>query len=285
MADCGYACIATILGHFKAPASVQAIKSFVGSTERGLSIEQLQAAFKKLGVYSTAVAFDRHRASAFPCPGVVLLKQGHYVVLTKRMGDRFKVFDPAIGWQTVHIKHFKLDDIALGIAVTGVSKALLLPDSTPTAFWSLTRKQAFTRLGMGILALSILSQAILLSIPYFTQQAVDAFVPGKELSSLSMIAIAFMLIAVIGQLSSLVASFGSRVITKRLSLSLAGDMFDRLSAKSLDWFQARPIGYALTQYQAISALQQFYAVSSRSRTTAGGSLSQSRLFSCSIAAG
>lgn len=258
IADCGYACISALLAHFKTPSPVHSIKAFVGSTERGLSIGQVHSAFQKIGAKSTVIAFDRHRASAFPCPGVILLKRGHYVALTKRRGDKFKVFDPAIGWQTLHVKHFELDDIALGVEVTGVIKRVLPPESSASPFWSIARRQAFTRLGAQVLLLGLLAQAMLLAIPLLTQQSVDAVVPGSALSGLSMIAVAFVLISVIGQLSSLVASLGNRMISKRLGLALAGDIFDRLANKNVDWFQARPMGYSFTQYQAITSLQQFY---------------------------
>lgn len=258
IADCGYACIATLLKHFKVPSPVHTVKAFVGSTERGLSIAQLHTAFQKVGAASTAIAFDRQRASAYPCPGVVLLKRGHYVVLTKRRGNKFKVFDPAIGWLTLHVKHFELDEVALGIEVTGVAKRVLPLESSVSPFWSIALSQAFTRLGARVLLLGLIAQAMMLAIPLLTQQSVDAVLPGKVLSGLSMMAVAFVLISVIGHISSLVASIGNRIISKRLALALVGNIFDRLANKNIDWFQARSTGYAYTQYQAITSLQQFY---------------------------
>ncbi|NJR72061.1 MAG: hypothetical protein HC782_02930 [Gammaproteobacteria bacterium] len=62
--------------------------------------------------------------------------------------------------------------------------------------------------------------------------------PNQPLSGVSMIAVAFVLISIIGQLSSVVASIGNRMIAKRLGLTLAGDIFDRLANKGIDWFQA-----------------------------------------------
>jgi ATP-binding cassette subfamily B protein RaxB len=257
--DCGYACISALLAQFKTPSHVHTIKAFVGSTERGLSIGQLHSAFQKVGAASTAIAFDRSRPSAYPCPGVILLNRGHYVALTKRRGDKFKVFDPAIGWQTLHYKHFELDAVALGIEVKGVATRVLPPESSASPFWSIARCQAFTRLGAQVLLLSLLAQVMMLALPLLTQKSIDAVVPNDVLSGLSMIAVAFVLISVIGQLSSVVAAIGNRMIAKRMGLTLAGDIFDRLANKGVDWFQARPQGYAFTQYQALLSLQQFYS--------------------------
>ncbi|NJN36676.1 MAG: hypothetical protein HC794_05990 [Nitrospiraceae bacterium] len=63
-ADCGYVCISILLAHFKKSSPVHAIKAFVGSTERGLTLSQLQSALQKVGAATSAIAFDRHRASA-----------------------------------------------------------------------------------------------------------------------------------------------------------------------------------------------------------------------------
>ncbi len=257
-ADCGYTCISTLLGFYKVPSPVHTIKAFIGSTERGLSISQLQTAFQKVGARSSPIAFDRSQPSAYPCPGVILLNRGHYVALTKRRGDKFRVFDPAIGWQSLHYKHFELDPIALGIEVTAVPKRVLHAEQTSTPFFIIARRQVFTRLGAQVLLLSLLAQAMMLALPLLTQQSVDAVVPKQALSGLSMIAIAFVLISVIGQLSSVIASIGNRMIAKRMGLTFAGDIFDRLANKGVDWFQARPLGYAFTQYQALTSVQQFY---------------------------
>jgi ATP-binding cassette, subfamily B, bacterial CvaB/MchF/RaxB len=258
-ADCGYACISTLLAHYKTPTPVHAIKSFVGSTERGLSVQQLHEAFKKVGASVTAIAFDRERPAAFPCPGVVLLKRGHYVTITQRRGNKFKVFDPAIGWQTLHYKRFELDPVALGVEVTGVNARVIPVAYAPSPFFSLAVRQAFTRMGRNVLLLGLLAQAMLLAIPLFTQRAVDAVAPGAGLSALSMTAAAFVLITLIGNLSSVVATIGNRIISKRVGLSLAGDIFDRLANKNIDWLQSRAQGYAFTQYQALLSLQQFYS--------------------------
>jgi ATP-binding cassette, subfamily B, bacterial CvaB/MchF/RaxB len=258
-ADCGYACISTLLSHYHTPSAVHTIKAFVGSTERGVSISQLQAAFQKVGAISSPIAFDRTRPSAYPCPGVILLNRGHYVALTKRRGDKFKVFDPAIGWQTLHYKHFELDAVAIGIEVTGVPKRILPAESTASPFFTIARRQAFTKLGAQVLLLSLLAQVMLLALPLLTQKSIDAVMPNNALSGLSMIAMAFVLISVIGQLSSVVAAIGNRMIANRMGLRMAGDIFDRLANKGVDWFQARAQGYAFTQYQALTSVQQFYA--------------------------
>ncbi len=258
-ADCGYVCIATILSEFKVPTPVHAIKAFVGSTERGLSIGQLRAAFQQVGATATAIAFDRKRPEAYPCPGVILLNYGHYVTITRRRGNKFKVFDPAVGWQTMHYKRFALEPIALGVEVTNVSGRVIALKRTPLLFLAMARRQAFTRLGRNVLLLGLLGQAMLLAIPLLTQRAVDVVAPtGSGISALSMAALAFILITVIGNVSSIVATVGNRIIYKRIGLSLAGDLFDRLANKNIDWLQSRSQGYILTQYQALLALLQFY---------------------------
>ena len=48
-----------------------------------------------------AIAFDTQRAGAYPCPGVVLLKHGHYVAVVDRSADRFEIYVPSYGWSWV----------------------------------------------------------------------------------------------------------------------------------------------------------------------------------------
>jgi ATP-binding cassette, subfamily B, bacterial CvaB/MchF/RaxB len=256
--DCGYACISALLGHFKTIAPIHSIKEFVGSTERGLSINQMQLAFQRVGATVTTIAFDRSRPQAYPCPGVVLLRRGHYVCLIKRKREKFKVFDPAIGWLTLHHKHFALDPIAIGIEVLSVKPSVVPVTPITSSFFAYAKRQALSSLGKRVLLASLGVQLVSLSMPLLTQKSVDAVIPTAGLSTLGLAAIAFMLISATGSIISLVAAIGNRILNKRLGLAMAGSQFNRLANQNIDWFQSRTQGFAFSQYQALVSLQQFY---------------------------
>ena len=106
------------------------IRFQVGTTSRGLSLRQLRDGLHSFGFESNVIAFDKSRSEYFPCPGVILLERGHYIVLSKRTGDLFEVFNPESGWQKHHVKWLARQANGLCIEVGNF---------TPPAFLSVLR--------------------------------------------------------------------------------------------------------------------------------------------------
>jgi ATP-binding cassette subfamily B protein RaxB len=258
IADCGYVCIAALLTHFKQQAEVHTVKAFVGTTERGLTLSQLNAALRKVGADTTAIAFDPSRSECFPCPGVVLLRNGHYLALLSRSGDVFSVHDPLVGERLLGVKHFEFDSPAFGIEVRGISKSNLPNTNSPDTFLKSVKNQIKTRLGIQVLLLGAIAQSLVLILPLLTQRAVDSLLPAQPQSDFSMAALAFVLIALIGNWASVVSGVGNRIVSNRSSLSVGSTVFDQLATKGTDWFQSRPASYAQSQYRALTSIQQYY---------------------------
>ncbi len=154
IADCGYACISTLLEKYGHPISVAHVKEIVGSTDRGLTIKQVAAAFRQLGARGSAIAFDREIPSAFPCPGVALLSTGHYIVLSKRAGDVFEIFDPLVGWQSARYNNLALEKTALGVTVDEVVPTYSAQRELRFPFWRIAQKQLRSKLGIKLLCLA-----------------------------------------------------------------------------------------------------------------------------------
>lgn len=258
IADCGYVCIAALLTHFNQHAQVHTVKAFVGTTERGLTISQLNAALRKVGAETTAIAFDSSRAECYPCPGVVLLRNGHYLALLRRSGDMFSVHDPLVGERLLGVKHFELDSLAYGIEVKDIAKSNLPPSKSADAFLKSVKNQLKTRLGIQVLLLGAIAQSLVLVLPLLTQKAVDTLLPVQPQSDFSLAAIAFVLIALIGNWASVISGVGNRIVSNRSSLAVGSTVFDQLAAKDTDWFQSRPPSYAQSQYRALTSIQQYY---------------------------
>ncbi len=305
LTSCGYHCIQTLLKHHNRPLPTEEIRLKTGSTERGLTVGQLRAGLIACGADAKVIAFDATRPESYPLPGIVLLPRGHYLTLTERRGEKFKVYDPAFGWQWLKARQLKLGKVAMGVEVkamlpkpvnarfdgttnqdstiaqagdtlyTGIYNASTIPKWT---FLGDAWRQNRSRLGLSVLLLGVFLQLLGFVMPLLTQFAVDAFAPAKQgatlgsgsgaagafsaanaFSTTGTIAIAFMLLTILSGVLQILMGYSQRLLAKRVSINLMGGLFDRLATKSLNWFAARPNGYAFNQYSAISALQNFYA--------------------------
>jgi ABC-type bacteriocin/lantibiotic exporter with double-glycine peptidase domain len=175
--DCGYDAVVALLRHFRVSTTTTTkVKRFVGSTERGVDVRTLCAGLRSLGADARLIAFDSARPSSFPCPGIVLLPRGHYVVITKRRGDTFTVYDPAIGWQKLTSKRLELSATALGIEVKFVELARIPVEAIAQPQWSLAKlaiRASLSRFGLRVLFLALAAEVMMLALPLLTQRSVD----------------------------------------------------------------------------------------------------------------
>ena len=259
LADCGHACIAALLSTDSEPLLVSTVRNKIGYTERGLDLRQMRNGLQLFGCDAQIIAFDPSRQEAIPCPGIILLPEGHYVAILERKGSECIVFDPAVGEKCIHYSRLQLPTPSLGIELK--SKGVASVVNAPVA-WKLSKlalRHVRTRLGRQVLVLAAAAQLLALSVPLITKESVDK-VSGAAVEPFSIagIAIAFTLVSLVGNACTLVAQVGQREVTKRVSSSAFGELFDRLATKSLDWFQSRTSGYAFNQYQALQGIQGFY---------------------------
>lgn len=97
-AECGLiaACALSWMYGFK--VSVTALRGLVGSTSRGLTVKHVRDLLRLIGFGAQVTKWDSVKILSSPEPCVVLLKEGHYVVLGRLTGKRRYVFDPGSGW-------------------------------------------------------------------------------------------------------------------------------------------------------------------------------------------
>jgi ATP-binding cassette, subfamily B, bacterial CvaB/MchF/RaxB len=265
VSECGYVCICAVLSFFDRTVSADQVKRRIGSTARGLTLRQLRDGLQTYGFQASVVAFDKTRVDAYPVPGIILLQQGHYVVLKAFRRGKFDLFDPAKGWRRENPKHLAKEANGFAITVESFSApAFTETPNKPRSILHLVLKQNLTKLGVKVLVVALTVQALMLAIPLLTQQTMDAFipnVPGVQLPSslATTLAIGFAALTLISSLLGVVASLGTKVIAKRLSLSSAAMLYDKLAQQPPAWFEEHPQSHIFNQYGALISLQQFYA--------------------------
>lgn len=267
--ECGYVCAIAFLALHGFRISVQSCKDIFGDNSRGLSLRALRDLLRNLGFDAQAILYDPKRISSIPHSGIILLKTGHFILVRNVKNDVFEVFDPARGW--FFIKHRRLISLVngLGIQVGILNKDVLFsifPNANVKAplFNSLERLAfaAFSsRRGLRVAVYAVLAQILILLVPFVSQQSIDAIAAIKKDSNtiIGYIGIAFLAITMIGNIVRIISNQMSQLVTQAVSVSAAGDLFDRLAAHNASWHEQRPNSYALEKFGIGSLQLQFLA--------------------------
>lgn len=252
-----------LLGLLGVRRSVAALKDEVGTTFRGLSIRQLRDLLRHYGVKAEALRFDRSRPEAYPCPGILLLARGHYIVVASRRGEMFEIYDPNYGWHSIRRRKLARLTQGLGIEVdvsaAGPAVSPTIPP-LPAFFWSLFR----SRLAWTATGAIALTQLAALSLPLLSQLSIDRLGEGLTPSLLETVGLGLVAISGLSMLTSFVSSQLSLKVSRRAARRLGQHAFDRLARQPISWFaRTSP---ASIQYQINGLDLQYGLVSEFLRT-------------------
>ncbi|HJS07975.1 MAG TPA: ATP-binding cassette domain-containing protein, partial [Pirellulales bacterium] len=258
--DCGYVCISTVMALLGRPMQVYQIKSQAGTTARGLSLKQLRDGLRACGVDADVVFFDRTRTDSFPDLGILLLANGHYVVLSRQKGDRLEIFDPELGWSWTSRRKLARRCGGLSVAVNGLSTPLAKQEgSKPRAQGRLP----FSRLlsgASGLIALGIfaLAQLTTLALPLVSMWSVDKSIGGLSLSLLGAIGIGFVALSLSNVLISLVGELLQTKAKRVAATAVSRVAFNSLAEKPAQWFETNTPSSVQNRMSSLDALMNFY---------------------------
>lgn len=233
-ADCGYVSASVLLGLLGIGRSVSQLRHEFGTTSRGLSIRQLRGMLRHYEVAAEAIYFDRTRPESYPCPGLLLLTKGHYVVVAARRGEVFDIYDPNYGWDRVRRRKLARLTQGVGIEVEALAARPAPPavPPLPAFFWSLFR----SRLAWMSAGALVLTQLAALSLPLLSQRSIDGLGAGFAPSLLETVGLGFMLISGLSIVTSFVSSQLGLKVSRRSARRLGQHAFDRLARQPIAWF-------------------------------------------------
>lgn len=260
-ADCGYVCISGLLKILGAPLDVDEVKEAIGQTARGLSLKQIRDGLRGLGLASEVIRFDKRRSDAYPAPGILLLSRGHYIVIRRRRGTSFEIFDPNLGWTWIPQARLSRNTDGLGIiASTSSMPRPVSPRRVAGEDWRVTAqilRHYLTSLGLFGVALAILGQLVVLALPLISKFSIDAIGQQNLQAGPMMVAIGFVLMSA---LSALIAVTGNLVwshIGRRVSRSFSKAIFDHFAKQPLDWYERYRPANVQAKLSAIEAHNAF----------------------------
>ncbi|MEI9995058.1 MAG: ATP-binding cassette domain-containing protein [Rhizomicrobium sp.] len=245
-ADGGYACASAIFALYGISVTVRQIQSMSGHASRGLTPDQLRDLLISLGATAVDVQFDKKRAADYPTPGIILLQRGHFAVVSRKGEDWLEVFDPRHGWSRIKAGKLARSAIGTGIHVVAMAREKMpRASSTLSALSALKQspliqvffREAASKLGIRVLAISLMSQLAALAIPLVSMRSVDFFHVGGHAGLIGTLALAFVLISVTSTVTGIVASLLRRQLSKRMFITMGGALFDRLASRPASWFE------------------------------------------------
>ena len=259
--DCGPTCLRMIAKHYGKHYSLETLRRQSFITREGVSMLGISDAAEHIGFRTSGVmiSFEQLVKEA-PLPCIVHWKQNHFVVVynikkDKKVGYRISVADPALGLVTYDEADFKKCWINTSKDGEGNGAALLLQPG-PEFFdhedekenrnrslhyflrYLTPYKSQLVQLLLGILVVSILQ----LIFPFLTQSLVDIGIRDGNLSFITLILIAQLLIFVARLSVEFIRSWILLHMNTRINIALISDFLAKLMKLPLRYFDTKMTG-------------------------------------------
>jgi ATP-binding cassette, subfamily B, bacterial len=280
-ADCGPTCLKMIAQYHGRHYSLQSLRDKCYLSKSGVSMLSISEAAESIGLKSTGVKIDFEDLIAeksFPC--IVHWNQSHFIVVYKIKTDKnhskctIYAADPAHGL----IKYSK-NEFLKGWDVSdkkgGDRGFALLLDPTPKFFEAKTtpvdrRKFGFLwkyviphkKVIAWILFAMLIGSLLQLIAPFLTQAIVDKGIGNKDLSFISLILWAQLILVISRTSVDFFRNWLLLRISTRINISLISDFLIKLMKLPIGFFEARMIGDILQRIGDHTRIQNFLTGSS-----------------------
>ncbi|MCA2999582.1 MAG: ATP-binding cassette domain-containing protein [Rhodocyclaceae bacterium] len=262
-AGCGFSCIAAVMNDRGVPITSDDIRQRCGSTDRGLTIRQLRDSLRRLSVQADAVMFSTSAPEHFPCPGIVLQSEGHYIALLRATRGGFAAFDPKHGYVDFPFDRLRRQSKGIGIQLPpspGVRTWLSKIRDEVSSFASHVRA-AISLLepknGKRVLIYTAVGQVAVLLVPAVAQIALDSLLPQVEMARALTLTVGLVIIVSLGAVINVASTVAGRKLGAELSLSATSTLFWKYYSKDSAWHSRRTVNAALDEHQALLAIAEF----------------------------
>lgn len=246
------ACLTMVTQHLQTPIPLKQVQRQV----RGQAPQEVGAGAETIGLQLhhiqqvSWVGLDR---LSFP----VLLhwRQEHWIVVYEVNGDRMVIADPLN-------RHQQCESVPREVVEAVWDGQLWLVQPAPKAEsfnlrWFIPAVWQYRRLLGEVLLASLVLQVLGLATPMLTQVIIDKVIVHESLSTLHVVAIALLGVAIFEALLGIIRLFVFTHTARRLDLNLSSQLFRHLLELPLAYFEARRVGDTVARAQELENIRQF----------------------------
>ena len=274
--DCGPTCLRMIAKYYGHSYSIQYLRKHAYITHEGVSMLGISDAAEHIGFRTMGVRITLEQLEQeVPLPCILHWNQRHFVVYYKIKKGKFYIADPAAGRVVFDRTEFGRCWFSTSVEGKDTGTALLLEPGPEFGereepkdaknrklsffFRYLTPyKRELLQLVLGMLTVSILQ----LIMPFLTQSLVDTGIRDSNLSFITLILIAQLIIFIARLSVDFIRSWILLHVNTRINIALISDFLAKLMRLPLHFFDTKMMGDIMQRIGDHNRIESFMTGSS-----------------------
>jgi ATP-binding cassette, subfamily B, bacterial HlyB/CyaB len=239
------------------PADGSQLRHQFAQSGQALSDTDLLRAAKHLGLKAGLVRTMWSKLQGTPLPAMAKRIDGRYVVLAKVEADKVLVQDPIEARPLVLFRE-QLEAMWTGELILCTKRAhVRLQDLKFDFTWFIPAIVKYRKFFGEVLVASFFLQLFALLTPLFTQVVIDKVLVHKGFTTLHVLAIGMIALAVFEAALGGLRTYLFAHTTNRIDVSLGAQLFRHVLALPLSYFEARRIGDTVARVRELEQIRQF----------------------------
>lgn len=256
-AECGLACVGMIAGFHGHHQSLASLRGRFPVSLKGATLSTLIHVASQLGLASRPVKAELGALGKLALPCILHWDFNHFVVLTAINGRWATVIDPAHGTRKIAISELSASYTGVALELWPTPDFQTANNVRPVRLRELTGRisglgTAFSQVLLLALALEVLTVVQ----PFFLQWVVDHVLNTGDRDLLTTLALAFGLMMVMLQLTSVARSWMLLYLGTTLNLQWRTNVFTHLLRLPVAYFERRHLGDVVSRFGAVDAIQR-----------------------------
>jgi ATP-binding cassette subfamily B protein len=260
--ECGAACLAMILGHYRHNADLLECRELCGSGRDGASAQAIASAARRYGLRPRGYSMEPENFKLLRLPAIAHWNFNHFVVVEKWSPRSVQIVDPAVGRR-------RLSPAEFDAGFTGV--ALAFEEGSGSTVGPLRRRDRLTRVDFvayvlrtsgvrGLLAqiigASLLLQVLGLGLPLMTKIVVDDVLPLRTTSLMTILAAAGAMWVLAQAATTYLRAALLIYLQARIDSRMMLDFFEHLLSLPFSFFQQRASGDLIMRLSSNRVLRE-----------------------------
>jgi subfamily B ATP-binding cassette protein HlyB/CyaB len=255
--DTGLNCLLILARFYDLPANGAQLRHQFSESGKSLSDTDLLRAAKHLGLKAGAIKTEWSKLAGTPLPAIAKRKNGQYVVLAKIDGGKALIQDPAEGHPLV-LTRAQFEMAWSGQLLLFTKRAnLRLQDLKFDFTWFIPALAQYRKFLGEVLIASFFLQLFALLTPLFTQVIIDKVLVHKGLTTLYVLAVGMIAMALFDATLGGLRSYLFSHTTNRIDVALGAQLFRHVLALPLAYFEARRVGDTVARVRELEHIRQF----------------------------
>ncbi len=255
LAECGSACLAMVASYHGHKMSIEAIRQYLPSSLKGLSLKEIMQAATKLHLMPRALRLDLEQLCNLKCPAILHWNLDHFVVLESVQGNKVVIHDPEQGKRVLSLAEVSDNFTGVALELTPTNEFEQKSDIRKVKITELLRSvTGLKRALFQILLLSLVLQIFVLVSPFFMQITVDHVIAASDEHLLLALALGFGLLALIQMAATALRSWMILYLNSTLDVQLLANTLRHLLKLPLDYFEKRHLGDIISRFGSLRSV-------------------------------